>query len=207
MNSPPTSPFPQLNEGDTLSQLEFHRRYQAYPDLRHVQLIEGVVYRGSRVQYRHGVAHGVVVAWLVDYEIKHAGVAASGPCTLILDEWNEPEPDSVLFVELGGQTTLRDDYLVGPPELIAEVVDESTAHLDLGPRMEAYRRNGVREYLAWAIHEGRVLWLELVDGTYAELVPDDAGVIESRVFPGLRLNVKALASGDMDTARDAFRAG
>jgi hypothetical protein len=37
----------------------------------------------------------------------------------------------------------------------------------------------------------------LREGEYVRLEPHDQGVIESRVFPGLRLNVAALLNGEM----------
>jgi hypothetical protein len=47
----------------------------------------------------------------------------------------------------------------------------------------------------------------LEEGKYARLAPDDQGIIESRIFPGLRLNVGALLSGDLAKALDDLRQG
>jgi hypothetical protein len=40
-------------------------------------------------------------------------------------------------------------------------------------------------------------WWELRDGEYVALPADADGVVESRAFPGLRLDVKALLAGDL----------
>jgi hypothetical protein len=40
------------------------------------------------------------------------------------------------------------------------------------------------------------VWFRLTDGRYVEVSPDERGVIESRVFPGLRLAVDKLLAGD-----------
>lgn len=40
-------------------------------------------------------------------------------------------------------------------------------------------------------------WWELRDGQYATIEPDADGVIESRVFAGLRLHVPKLLEGDL----------
>jgi hypothetical protein len=40
-------------------------------------------------------------------------------------------------------------------------------------------------------------WWELVDGTYQPLAPDDAGIVHSHVFPGLRLNLRAMLDGNL----------
>ena len=42
-------------------------------------------------------------------------------------------------------------------------------------------------------------WFRLVDGDYLLVEPDARGVIESREFPGLRLNVLRLLAGDLAT--------
>ena len=40
---------PPLENGDRLTRAEFERRYDAMPDLKKAELIEGVVYMGSPV--------------------------------------------------------------------------------------------------------------------------------------------------------------
>ena len=55
----------------------------------------------------------------------------------------------------------------------------------------------MREYLVWRTLENRIDWFELVDGAYRPLQPDAAGVIHSRVFPGLRLAPDAMLRGDL----------
>ena len=43
-----------LENGDRLSRLEFERRYQAMPELKKAELIEGRVYMASPVRIIHG---------------------------------------------------------------------------------------------------------------------------------------------------------
>ena len=42
---------PPLENGDHLTAVEFLRRYEAMPQLKRAELIEGVVYMGSPVRY------------------------------------------------------------------------------------------------------------------------------------------------------------
>jgi Uma2 family endonuclease len=71
----------------------------------------------------------------------------------------------------------------------------------------AYRRNGVREYLAWITGEQRLVWWELRDGEYQEIVPQAEGVLKSTVFPGLWLDAQALLRGDKKTVLAMLRQG
>ncbi len=50
--------FPPLENGDRLTRVEFERRYEAMPNLKKAELIEGEVYMPSPVQQRrHGRPH------------------------------------------------------------------------------------------------------------------------------------------------------
>ncbi len=64
-------------------------------------------------------------------------------------------------------------------------------------KRKVYRRNGVREYLAWLVREKRVLWWVLEEDEYQPLEPGADGLLRSRTFPGLALNVQALLAGDL----------
>jgi len=63
--------------------------------------------------------------------------------TVRLDLDNEPQPDALLRIEVGGSR--MNDYIEGAPEFIAEVAASSAA-CDLHDKKRAYRRNGVQEY-------------------------------------------------------------
>jgi len=46
-------------------------------------------------------------------------------------------------------------------------------------------------------YENRIDWFRLEAGRYVPLEPDEAGIIRSRVFPGLWLAVNALREGNL----------
>jgi Uma2 family endonuclease len=63
----------------------------------------------------------------------------------------------------------------------------------------------VPEYVVWRVRDGELDWFELVDGEYVLRQPDEAGIIESRQFPGLRLDVPALLADDLARVLSAVR--
>ena len=200
---------PGLENGDRLTRAEFERRYEAMPQLKKAELIEGVVYMPSPVRLRrHSRPHLHLASWLGTYEAETAGVIAADNSTLRLDLDNEPQPDLMLFIDpaRGGQARItEDDYVEGAPELVAEVASSSASY-DLNAKLNAYRRNGVAEYLVWRVLDQEIDWFVLRDGEYQRL-PKDAGRYESRVFAGLRLDVEAMLESDLSTVLRRLREG
>ena len=118
--------------------------------------------------------------------------------TVRLDLENEPQPDAFLRIapECGGQSRNDDEYVAGPPELIAEISVSSVSY-DLHDKLRAYQRNGVREYLVWRVWDSAIDWFVLREGPFERLPPTEAGHYQSEVFPGLWLDLAALLRGDV----------
>lgn len=184
-----------LENGDVMSREEFHRRYSECEALERVELIEGVVYMPSPTKVRgHSREQNLLLRWLNGYvEIHEGTVEAIGPGTVLLDDWNEPEPDAMLY-RLHPER-FEDDYLLGAPELIVEIARSSVSR-DLHQKKRAYERNGVLEYIVWRTEDKAIDWFQLRDGAYVKREPDARGIIASEVFPGLRLDVPAALAHD-----------
>ena len=194
-----TIKVPPLESGDRLTRPDFERRYQAMPHIKKAELIEGVVYVASPVRMAHGRLHAQILGRLMVYSAATPGVDLADNATVRLDINNEPQPNALLRLEpeLGGNSYIsEDDYVEGAPELIAEIA-ASSASYDLNDKLNAYRRNGVQEYIVWQIYENRLDWFSLKEGKYVNLQPDATGVIRSHIFPGLWLSFTALLNGNL----------
>ena len=156
--------IPPLESGDRITRDEFERRYAGMPALTKAELIEGVVYVASPVRQRyHGKQHYHLLTWFGHYEAGTAGVEGGDNSTVRLDLNNEPQPDCVFFIqpEKGGQVHIDDEgYINGAPDLVAEVA-ASSASYDLHDKLDAFRRNGVREYIVCRVLDRRVDWFVL----------------------------------------------
>jgi Uma2 family endonuclease len=201
---------PRLEQGDRLSRTEFERRYERMPGVKKAELIEGTVYMPSPLHARsHAKPHIQLATWLGTYAAETPVVECFDNSTVRLDLDNEPQPDLVLIKlpEKGGQARIsEDDYIEGAPELAVEIAGSSRAY-DLHQKKDAYRRNGVREYLAWITGEKRLLWWELREEEYQEIAPSSDGLLKSGIFPGLWLDTAALLNGDMKGVLAALRRG
>ncbi len=190
---------PPLQNGDRLTRPEFERRYAAMPHVKKAELIEGVVHMPTPVHVSHGKSHSWVIGWLVAYRAVTPGVEVGDNATVRLDLDNEPQPDALLRLDEahGGRSRVSaDDYIEGAPELIAEITATSASY-DLHDKLNAYRRNGVQEYLVWRVYDQELDWFSLQEGQYVPLEPDEEGVIRSQFFPGLWLHVPAMLEGDL----------
>jgi Uma2 family endonuclease len=198
-----------LHAGDRLTRAEFERRYQALPQVNKAELVEGVVYMPSPVSAEeHGEPHFDLVTWLGIYRAQTPGVYGGDNTTLRLDVDNEPQPDAHLRIrpEAGGSARLVDGFIEGAPELVAEV-SATSASYDLHDKFNAYRRNGVQEYLVWRVEDGAIDWFVLRDGRFDRLPLDPDGIYRSRIFPGLWLDAAALIARNVSRVFDVLQSG
>jgi Uma2 family endonuclease len=134
--------------------------------------------------------------WLEYYVMLVPDLECMDNTTLLLDGRGEMQPDAMLWRPVPGGPYLNDDgFVEGAPELIVEVA-ASSASYDLHEKKEAYRRNGVGEYLIWRVLDKAIDWFRLIDGEYFLIAPDGDGTIESEQFPGLRLHVSSMLAGN-----------
>ncbi|MGP0067582.1 MAG: Uma2 family endonuclease [Isosphaeraceae bacterium] len=208
--APSNGAIPPLENGDRLTLAEFERRYDAMPGVKKAELIEGEVFMPSPVRQRyHGRQHSHLNFWLCAYEGRTPGVEVGDNSTVRLDLDNMPQPDCLLFIqpEHGGRVRIgEDDYIKGAPDLVAEVA-ASSASYDLGKKRDAYRRNGVSEYVVWRVLDGKVDWYVNRGGRFESVSAPADGVLRSEVFPGLWLDTAALMQGDVYGVLDIVQRG
>ncbi len=200
---------PPLEPGDHLTRDEFRRRYEATPHLKKAELIEGAVFVPPPVSTSsHASPHFDLIGWLAVYRAVTPGIQGGDNATLWLDLDNAPQPDAFLRIlpTHGGQSATVDGYVEGAPELVAEVAATSASY-DLHEKLNAYRRNGVSEYVVWRVLDQEVDWFVLRGGRYEQLSPSEDGIFRSQVFPGLWLDVNALLAGDLSRVHTVVREG
>ncbi len=196
---PNSAEIPPLENGDQLTATEFLRRFEAMPDLKKAELIQGQVYMSSPVRFdQHADPDGIVQGWLFTYAAHTPGVknATNGTTKLSPDDVPQPDASLRLAPECGGQSHIdADGYLRGAPELVVEIA-ASSASIDVRKKRETYRLAGVREYVVWRTRDAAIDWWVLEEDEYRPLQPGPDGIFRSRVFPGLWLDGTALMEQD-----------
>lgn len=196
-----------LHNGDQMTREEFHRIYEQAPEHVKAELIGGVVYMASPLKHSHGSHHLALGSLFWFYQSQTPGVDCSDNTTVLLGDDSVPQPDLYIGIlpEYGGQARkTEDDYVLGPPEVLAEVADSSYS-IDLHGKKEDYRRHGVREYLVLNLRDQQLHWFDLTTDT--ELSPDDDGVIRLREMPGLWIDVEALLTRNSTRLLETLQAG
>jgi Uma2 family endonuclease len=185
---------PSLESGDHLTLAEFWRRYQLRSDINKAEYIDGAVYVASPVRFHdHGLPHGLLVRRLGLFCDQDSRVQLGDNATLRLPEDNV-QPDVMLRLDerAGGRSRIdADGYVVGVPEFVAEVA-ASSASYDLHEKKALYERTGIPEYVVWRVEDEAIDWFVLEGGRYVALEPGDDGLMRSRVFPRLALDLDAM---------------
>jgi Uma2 family endonuclease len=200
---PKGSSLPPLQNGDHLTRAEFERRYDAMPNLKRAELIEGRVYVSPPVSLTgHSSPHVILAGLFFNYWSATPGVLAADNSSVRLDLENMPQPDLFLMIKPshGGQAKIdENDYLAGAPELVAEI-SATSASYDLHEKLRVYRRSGVREYIVWRTIDQQIDYFILREGEYRPLPVAADGSLHSEIFPGLWIDAPALLAGDLAKA-------
>ncbi len=186
----------ELQTGDRMTREEFHRLYEQTPEDFQAELIGGIVYVASPLKLTHGTNHLPLGTLFFVYEGNTPGIESGDNTTILLGDEGEPQPDLFLRIlpEYGGQSkTTEDDYVLGAPELIAEIA-QSSRSIDLHAKRDDYTRYGVCEYLVLCLRERELRWFDLRNDR--ELEPGDDGIYRIGVFPGLWIDGDALLARD-----------
>lgn len=157
----------------------------------------------------HAELHGDLGAFLTTYRHHTPGIGGGDHATVRLDMDNEPQPDEVLYItpESGGKVRIdEDDFLNGAPELAAEI-SSSTVSIDLGSKLQVYRRNEVQEYVVWRVLDQAIAWFCWHEGSYQRLETTPEGIYKSRIFPGLWIDAVAILRGDFPRAHATLQQG
>ena len=189
----PTLRQPELYNGDRMSREEFLERWEQIPELKHAELIEGVVYLASPVSRAHGSYDALFSAWLGYYAYTAGQDFEIATNTTLPFGDSSFQPDVAMLAHRQGLPGTK--YLEELPDLVVEISYSSQSY-DLGPKLAAYRSAGLREYITVLLREQRVEWRVLNGTRYRLLDSGKDGILRSPNFAGLWLDTVALFPAD-----------
>ncbi|GBD95304.1 hypothetical protein BMS3Abin06_00169 [bacterium BMS3Abin06] len=93
------------------------------------------------------------------------GEVFDAPCDVYLDDENIVQPD-ILFISKERLNIIGEKNIQGAPDLVIEIISESTAYRDFVQKKRLYARFGVKEYwIVLPVEESIELYI-LKDSTY-----------------------------------------
>ncbi len=163
------------------------------PDRNHCEIVDGELFVTPAPNILHQTIVGNLFAELQQHVRKHRlGRVFVAPCDVVLSSAIVLEPD-IIFVSQSRLHIVSEKNLSGPPDLVVEVLSESTAQLDREIKPKQYALYGLSEF--WRIEPSAktVEIFRLKEGEY-ELAArlGFGGTLTSLLFPGLRPSVSSL---------------
>ncbi len=170
------------------------------------EFINGEVYVHSPARYIHNRTAERVYR-LLDAATSRRGLGVVGhEKYLVALTRNDVEPDVCYWSREKSDAFTADQMLFPAPDLVVEVLSNSTAALDRGVKFDDYAAHGVREY--WIVDaDARVIEQHVLCGDAYELrLKSSDGTLACQAIPGLNFNVMAIFDDtENHRAVDAFR--
>lgn len=165
--------------------------YRAMPDDgRRYELIEGEIQMAPAPGTQHQrISRNLEFILHAFVEQHRLGEMLDAPVDVILDRGTVVQPD-LLFVSTPRLDMISRRGVEGPPDLVVEILSESTQSLDRGAKRQVYARYGVAHY--WIVDpESRAIAEHVRTGTDYELRATHTapGTCRTALFPELQLDL------------------
>jgi Uma2 family endonuclease len=169
--------------------------YDVVTEQQKAEFINGEIIVHSPVKLRHAIASENLFTLLKMFVRKHNLGSVFHEKILIVLNRNDYEPDICFFGQAKASAFTPNQSKFPAPDLIVEVLSESTEANDRGIKFEDYAAHGVAEY--WIV-DPVVETIEqnlLQEGVYRLAVKVKTGTIASTVVTGFEIPVRAVFDG------------
>ena len=170
--------------------------YLAFPeDVKRYEIIEGDYYMSPAPRTRHQKI-SFRLGYFLQYYLQRtkAGEAFDAPTDVILSDTNVVQPD-LLVVLAARASIITEKNIQGAPDMVIEILSETTRKTDEVVKKKLYERHGVLEY--WIVDPDLALVkiYRLTDGRYAkaeERAEERGETLTTVLLPGLDISLTEL---------------
>ncbi len=163
-------------------------------DGRRYEIIEGVLYVTNAPGLDHQFTVFETARQMGNFVIEHKlGYVITAPFEVHLSEFSRPVQPDILFIRAERWPKPGAKFFTGAPDLIVEVLSDSTGRTDQSVKFTAYEQAGVPEY--WIANpKTRSVQVFTLSGQEYALVNQFIGeeIIQSNIFPGLQITTHTL---------------
>jgi Uma2 family endonuclease len=168
--------------------------YLKMPEDERYELIEGELLMSPSPATKHQKILRELVLTVVSHVKKKAlGEVFFAPYDIFFDDENVLQPD-LIFVSKDNVSIITEKNIHGSPDLVVEILSESTAYRDLIQKKKLYERFGVKEYWVVAPDDELVeVYILTENGGYQlsrSYIKEDT--LTSRMIKGLQLHLKEI---------------
>lgn len=185
---------------------ERERRERFYDEITpsmKAEFINGEVIVHSPVSYAHSVASKNLLKMMDTYVIhRRLGVVLCEKALVALTR-NDYEPDLCFFSASKAAEFRAETNKFPAPDLIVEILSESTTHRDRGIKFRDYAVHGVAEYWIINTEAAEVEQYLLKERAYELKLKSGSGEIHSPTITGLTIPIQAIF--DPQAAQDVVR--
>lgn len=169
----------------------------------HVEWVNGVVIAMPSISWRHNLLTQFLTMLILAFLERHCGGRVlNDPMLMKLPSVPSSRAPDVLVLLPEREGQLQQNQVVGPANLVIEIVSPGSVRIDTVDKRREYELGGVPEF--WLIDpmKRRALFLRLNEsGVYDEIEPED-GVYTSAVLVGFRLPVEMLWQDPLPTVSE-----
>jgi Uma2 family endonuclease len=182
--------------------------YDVVTEQQKAEFINGEIVVHSPVKYQHN-QNSFRLAALMDAYVRRRNLGTVGHEKLLVSlARNDYEPDICFFRSEKAAAFTSKQSKFPAPDLVVEVLSESTEAIDRGIKFEDYAAHGVGEYWIVDPDQETIEQYLLQDGIYRLAVKVKTGTIASVVVTGFEIPVRAVFDGaEQLTALQAILAG
>ncbi len=176
-------------------QAEQQKRQRFYDEMTEEQQAEfsnGEIVVQTPVKWRHSQASQNLFALLQAYVQRRALGYVGHEKLLISLTRNDYEPDICFFGQAKASTFVPDQTRFPAPDMVVEVLSDSTEAIERGVKFEDYALHGVAEYWLVAPDQETVEQHVIARGSYELSVKVRSGTIQSVVVEGFEIPVRAI---------------
>jgi Uma2 family endonuclease len=163
-------------------------------DGKRYEIIEGELFVSPSPAEAHQNFVTNLTYYLVDFVKKHAlGKVYVAPFDVVFSRFDVVEPD-LLYIAKERASIVTSANVQGSPDLVVEVISESSERIDRATKLKLYARFAVKEYwiidpvaCSAEIYRSQESGLELIQRLARE------NSLASPLFPGLALPLRKLA--------------
>ncbi len=177
---------------------KLEKRAYTYGDLKKFptderwELIAGIPYLQARPSFRHQDIMLEIAAQIRTY-------LRGKPCQVVtetavwLEEMNDSAQDYVvpdIAVVCDARKIVEDAGIIGPPDLIVEIISPSNEYVDRHDKLRKYRQAGVKEY--WIVDPKGFIAVHRLNNDFYQVESFSEGSVKVGTFDDLEIDLDSV---------------